>query len=98
MEGEKQYLTFIDPKGIRNLKGMNDPKIQLYKYLQTEVAEQIANPNLIMTSFIVSNTPMDQVEFWAQEHIAREEFAENHVLFDDGDGVYLERMMEMIWV
>ena len=98
LEGEKQYLTFVDPKGIRNLKGMNDPKIQLYKYLQTEVAEQIANPNLIMTSFIVSNTPMDQVEFWAQEHIAREEFAENHVLFDDGDGVYLERMMEMIWV
>ncbi len=95
LEGEKQYLTFIDPKGIRNLKGLDDPKIQLFKYLQTEVAEQIGNPNLLMNSFIVSNTPMEQVEFWATEHLAAEEFTKNHVLFMDDKG-YVEKMVGMI--
>lgn len=98
LEGEKQYLTFIDPKGIRNLKGLNDDKIQLFRYLQTSVAAQVANPNLIMNSFIISNTPMEQVEFWAKEQFAAEEFTKNHVLFEDKDGVYLNSMLEMIFL
>ncbi len=94
--GEKQYLTFIDPKGIRNLKGLNDDKIQLFRYLQTSVAAQVGNPNLIMNSFIISNTPMEQVEFWASEPFAVEEFVKNHVLFEDKEGTHLKLMIEMI--
>ena len=94
--GEKQYLTFIDPKGIRNLKGLNDDKIQLFRYLQTSVAAQVDNPNLIMNSFIISNTPMEQVEFWASEPFAAEEFAKNHVLFENKEGTHLKLMIEMI--
>ena len=98
LEGEKQYLTFIDPKGIRNLKGLNDDKIQLFRYLQTSVAAQVANPNLIMNSFIISNTQMEQVEFWAKEQFAAEEFTKNYVLFEDKDGVYLYSMWDMIFL
>ena len=96
LDGERQLLTFIDPKGIRNLKGLGDDKIQLFRYLQTDVAAQVANPNLIMNSFIISNTPMEQVEFWASERFAAEEFARNHVLFADMDGAYMEQMIRMI--
>lgn len=96
LDGARQYLTFIDPKGIRNLKGLNDDKIQLFRYLQTDVAAQVNNPNLIMNSFIVSNTPMEQVEFWAKEQFAAEEFAKNHVLFEDKDGNYIGQMIEAI--
>ena len=95
LDGEKQYVTFIDPKGIRNLKGLNDPKIQLFKYLQTDVAVQLNNSNLVLNSFIVSNTPMQQVEFWAKEHFASKEFTDNHVLFQD-DSEYMANMMKMI--
>ena len=95
LDGEKQYVTFIDPKGIRNLKGLNDPKIQLFKYLQTDVAVQLNNSNLVLNSFIVSNTPIQQVEFWAKEHFASEEFTDNHVLFQD-DSEYMANMMKMI--
>ena len=42
VDGERQYVTFIDPKGISHLKGLDDPKIQLFKYLQTDVAAQLA--------------------------------------------------------
>lgn len=96
LDGEKQYLTFIDPKGIRNLKGLDDPKIQLFKYLQTDVAQQLGNPNLQMNSFIISNTPMNQVDFWTKNPFDSEEFAKNHVLFEDKEGAYLERMIGMI--
>ena len=95
LEEEKQYVTFIDPKGIRNLKGLTDPKIQLFKYLQTDVAKQLANENLILNSFIVSDTPMEQVEFWAKERFAPKEFKQNHVLFMNNKG-YVGMMVSMI--
>lgn len=95
LEGEKQYITFIDPKGIRNLKGLGDPKIQLFKYLQTDVAAQLGNPNLVLNSFIISNTPMEQVEFWAREQLAAKEFTNNHVLFQD-DADYMETLVRMV--
>ena len=95
VEGEKQYLTFIDPKGISHLKGFGDDKVQLFKYLQADVALQLDNPNLVLNSFIISNTPIQQVEFWAKEHIAIDEFADNHILFADDKG-YLDKMMGMV--
>lgn len=97
LDGEKQYVTFIDPKGIRNLKGLTDPKIQLFQYLQTDVAAQLANENLLLNSFIVSDTPMDKVEFWAKEQFAPKEFEQNHVLFMD-DKDYVETMINMLLV
>ena len=95
LEGEKQFITFIDPKGIRNLKGLNDPKIQLFKYLQTDVAAQLANDNLVLNSFILSDTPKEQVEFWQKAPFAPEEFKQNHVLFMNDKG-YVGTLMDMI--
>lgn len=95
LDGEKQYVTFIDPKGIRNLKGLTDPKIQLFRYLQTDVAAQLANENLLLNSFIVSDTPMSKVEFWAKEQFAPKEFEQNHVLFMDNKD-YVENMVNML--
>lgn len=95
LDGEKQYITFIDPKGIRNLKGLEDDKIQLFKYLQTEVSSQLGNNHLMLNSFIISNTPMEQVEFWLKNPFEKGEFQKNHVLFKDDKG-YLETMMNMI--
>ena len=95
VEGEKQYITFVDPKGISHLKGLEDVKIQLFKYLQTDVSAQLNNPNLVLNSFIISNTPMQQVEFWAKERYAMDEFADNHILFAD-DADYMDKMMGMV--
>lgn len=95
VDGERQYVTFVDPKGISHLKGLDDPKIQLFKYLQTDVAALLGNDNLILNSFIVSNTPMQQVEFWAKNQFAAKEFTDNHVLFDD-DNNYLDKMIDMV--
>jgi hypothetical protein len=77
----KQYLTFVDPKGIRNSKGMNDPKIQFYKYLEEKVQPQVINEALILNSFIVSNTKWIEVN-WKDNHTIGD-FNDNHVYFQE---------------
>jgi hypothetical protein len=78
-DGQKQHVTFLDPKGIRNLKGLDDPKIQLYKTLKTEVEPTLNDEDIILDSYILSNTPYKEVSFWTGDN--RELFDENHVLF-----------------
>ena len=33
--GGKQYVSFVDPKGIRNLDGADDPKISFFQTIKT---------------------------------------------------------------
>ncbi|HQX02483.1 MAG TPA: DEAD/DEAH box helicase family protein [Flavobacterium sp.] len=77
----KQYLTFIDPKGIRNSKGINDPKIQFYKYLAEKVQPQVAGENLVLNSFIISNTKWIEVNW--KDNLSIKDFNDNHVFFQE---------------
>lgn len=86
-----QHVTFIDPKGIRNLKGFQDPKIQLYKTLKEEVEPTLHDADITLDSYILSNTAYLDVNFWG----TRPEFAENHVLFDE-DEKYIETLFKRI--
>lgn len=64
VEGKHQYISFIDPKGIRNLKGMDDPKIRLATVIRKEIEPRLNDPDITLNSYIVSNTPLDKVEWW----------------------------------
>ena len=90
-DGEKQHVTFIDPKGIRNLKGLNDPKIQLYNLLKSEVEPSLGDVNITLDSYIVSNTDYKEVSFWAP----RPDFKKNHVIFQ-ADSTYIDELFSMI--
>ena len=90
-DGQKQHVTFIDPKGIRNLRGLNDPKIQLFKQLKTEVQPSLNDPDIILDSYIISNTDYKDVSFWG----TRPEFTESHVVFQRDDN-YLDIVFNMI--
>ena len=90
-DGQKQHVTFIDPKGIRNLKGLQDPKIQLYKTLKEEVEPTLHDADITLDSYILSNTAYQDVNFWG----TLPEFAENHVLFDEDDK-YIETLFKRI--
>lgn len=90
-DGEHQHVTFIDPKGIRNLKGLQDPKIQLYKTLKEEIEPTLHDADITLDSYILSNTAYQDVNFWG----TRSEFAENHVLFDE-DNKYIETLFKRI--
>lgn len=90
-EGKRQHVTFIDPKGIRNLESFNDRKIQLFNTLKTEVEPRLNDTDIILDSYIISNTTYDKVHFWGE----RNEFKKNHVLFDE-ESTYIDYLFESI--
>jgi len=79
----KQKIKFIDPKGIRNSKGINDPKIQFFKVLKEKIQPQVEKAGIELDSFIVSNTKHMEVN-WARG-IGKDEFNANHVYFQYDD-------------
>jgi len=79
LKGDKQHIKFIDPKGIRNSKGINDPKIQFHKVLKERVQPQVAEAGIILDSFIVSNTSFLEVQW--KDQLTIDDFNKNHVYF-----------------
>lgn len=78
---DKQTITFIDPKGIRNCGNFNDEKIQLHKYLK-ELEKNFNKPEIELDSFIVSVSKYKNVkkQFNAKN---QKEFEDNHILFKE---------------
>lgn len=91
--GQKQHVVFIDPKGIRNLRGLHDPKIQLYNQLKTEVEPSLGDADITLDSYIISNTPFNQVGWWSSN--SKEDFDNEHVLFQN-DSDYIKTLFERI--
>ena len=77
---DKQYVSFIDPKGLRQIQGLTDPKIQLHKSIKTTIQPKLNDPNIELNSFIISNTPYNQLTHWKGQE-SMEDFNSNHILF-----------------
>ena len=77
----KQYVTFVDPKGLRNLAGPDDPKIRFHATIK-ELEARLGDPDVVLNSFIISQTAYQQVAWW----MSAAEFEKRHVLFRDGEG------------
>jgi hypothetical protein len=94
VDGGKQYISFIDPKGIRNLHGINDPKIQFYKTIK-DLEKRLGDRNVILNSFILSLTPFQQVSWW-EEDSTQGEFEKRHVVFKGhNDNRYVKKLIEV---
>jgi hypothetical protein len=92
---EKQYVTFIDPKGIRNLQGENDPKILFYETIK-EIERRLGDPNVVLNSFIISQTPPAHVGWWGGG-MTKAQFEERHVLFPSEDkSSYTKKLLSKI--
>jgi hypothetical protein len=90
IEGDKQFVSFVDPKGIRNL-APTDPKIEFADTIK-EIEERLGDPNVILSSFIISNTPAFRME--QQWGITRSDMDDLNILFQDEDReTYIETML-----
>ncbi|MBA4420904.1 MAG: restriction endonuclease subunit R [Anaerolinea sp.] len=90
--GSQQRIIFVDPKGIRNLEGMNDPKIKFHQEIK-QLEVRLGDSNVKLESFIISNTPYTSVAWW-EKGITREEFEAHHVLFQVEDKTgYIKKML-----
>ena len=89
----RQYVIFIDPKGIRNIP-MGDGKIQFYKSIK-DIEQRLGDPQVTLESFIISNTPSHTMKlFWGMDKTQMETC---HVLFQEEDqDTYIEAMLKTV--
>jgi hypothetical protein len=89
----KQYVNFIDPKGLRNLEGPKDPKIQFHQTIK-DLERQLGDPAVILNSFIISSTSSSQIKWW-NGGMSKEEFEARNILFQREDqATYIKKLLE----
>jgi len=94
----KQWLTFVDPKGLRNLN-LSDPKLSLHrevKRLQNTLAAQAQKngAQLILNAFVLSSTRFSDL-INVGDQTTKEELEKRNVLFmEDGAGTYLKKLFQ----
>jgi hypothetical protein len=79
--GDRQLVTFIDPKGISRLEGYTDPKISFFETIK-DIEREMADESVVLNSFIVSNTSYDSIAHWG---LSKEELEARHVMFQKDD-------------
>jgi hypothetical protein len=102
--GTKQYITFVDPKGITRLRSFDDPKIQLANVIRNEIEPRLNDLDVVLNSFIISNTSIREVSHWAgfdEKALLTEKdmkvFNERHVYFQyEQSETYIKDMLLQI--
>jgi hypothetical protein len=99
----KEYLTFIDPKGLRNIP-FESPKLNFSK--EVKELERTINTGrtdkLILNSIILSDTPYSELADLFSKH-TKEDYESKHIFFlDEGNptssdgGKYLPKMFDAV--
>lgn len=106
IDGSKQYIYFLDPKGI--LLGethFNNPKVLWCKddakVLEAKIQSDLNKDNkgieVNISAFILSVTPFEKVQkVWSDGQVTKDEFTENKILFIESNKDYLKRIFENI--
>ena len=83
-----QYISFIDPKGLRHLQ-WDDPKIEFYttiKGLEARLQPTGGDKTIVLNSFIISGTRPDDLRQWWNK-TQSERRAKNVFCLDESDCV-----------
>ena len=94
-KGEKQYISFIDPKGIRNSNPQDDPKMDLATSIK-KIETDLGDTNTVLNSFILSNTSLSTLNE-LHTNLTYQFFESKNVLFQkDRKSSYIEVMFGQI--
>ncbi|MGP9792101.1 hypothetical protein [Roseinatronobacter sp. NSM] len=87
----KQWLSFIDPKGIRNLN-ISDPKFGLHKEIK-QIEKQLGDGMISLNSFILSVTTFNDL-LNVTGSTTKSDLEDRNVLFmDDGGPTYPDKLL-----
>jgi hypothetical protein len=87
IEGSKQYISFVEPHGLRQ-EGPNSKKIEFHKTIK-EIEKRLGDPNVILNSFILSWTKQRELEWGLTE----KDFENVNVLFMGGEK-YIDQLFD----
>ncbi len=92
----RQWLSLVDPKGIRQMD-LNDPKLGLFKEIKA-IESKLNDPLLTLNAFIVSRTPFEDL-LNVPDAATKADLEERNVLFmDDGPEKYLRKLVDLATV
>ncbi len=95
--GGRQFVSFVDPKGLRNLDGADDPKISFFRTVKT-LEQRLADPAVILNSFIIATTRFREVPDWLTPGtglpMSKEDLESRNVLFQNEDrATYIGKLL-----
>jgi len=102
IQDRRQWITFIDPHGVRMARGgFSDPKVRLHnslKALEPTLQEQCIDWEVYLASFVVAPGSYQQTKtFFGTGHHTPEEFRQHHIIFaEDAQhiGTLLQEVMD----
>jgi hypothetical protein len=89
----RQYVSFVDPKGLLHTQGFDDPKIAFHERIK-ELETRLHEPDLVLNSFIISSTSHSQIAWWDKLKTP-EDFEKHHIFFQKDEG-YIGKMFARI--
>lgn len=100
IQGQQQWVTFIDPHGLRMARGgFNDPKVRLHidlKNLEPTLQRQCAQWRVRLSSFIISTSSYEEVRrAFGTGQFSREDFEEHNILFNQ-DPDYIRKLFSTV--
>ena len=90
----KQWLSFIDPKGILNLN-ISDPKFGLYREIK-QIEKQLGDAMISLNSFILSVTTFNKLLNVAGTASKSDLEIRNVLFMDDGGQEYLGKLFDRV--
>ena len=101
--GAAQRVIFVEPHGMRHAKAYDhDEKAQLYAQLPqlaADIAQRSGNAAAVeLDAYLISTTSYQELrQHYANGYWSREDFADKHILFQEGDSEYdyLERIFRV---
>ena len=88
----KQFISFIDPKGIMKMP-LEHSKIQFFRTIK-DIQQQMNDESIILNSFILSNTPYESLNL-VNGYIPKEEYRNNNVIFQQ-EKDYIQYIFNLI--
>lgn len=87
LEGNKQYITFVEPHGLVH-EGPGSDKILFHRRIK-DVEERIGDPNVILNSVILSWTRYSDLKWDLNE----KEIEDRHILLLKNDEKYVQKLL-----
>ncbi len=103
IEPGHQHIYFIDPKGIRETRNFNNPKVifchdqvkDLEKKINQDLKQNEVELTVSIDAWILSVTPFKDVcSVWGANGATRDEFTANHIVFIEDNTHYLSAIFK----